>query len=135
MKFQRTLIAVALLLTTSASVFAAVSAEKKRERLRVLSTDEFKRMNLSPLDRVPHVRGLHVIRRFREKPFLPALRNRVIEYSRVFLQSEGLCLRPVRARGREFCAKHARGQGALSAARTGAFGEREKRHVAHTRRW
>jgi hypothetical protein len=51
MRFQRTLIAIALLLTTSASVFAAVSAEQKREHLRRLRTDEFKHMNLSSLDR------------------------------------------------------------------------------------
>jgi hypothetical protein len=51
MRFQRTSMAIALLLTTSMSVFAAVSADQKRERLRLLSTDEFKRMKLSPLDR------------------------------------------------------------------------------------
>lgn len=51
MRFQRPLIAIALLLTTAASVFASVSAEQKREHLRLLRTDEFKHVNLSPLDR------------------------------------------------------------------------------------
>ena len=51
MRFQRPLIAIALLLTTATSVFASVSAEQKRERLRLLRTDEFRRMNLSPVDR------------------------------------------------------------------------------------
>ena len=51
MRFQRPLVAIALLLTTATSVFASVSAEQKRERLRLLRTDEFRRMNLSPVDR------------------------------------------------------------------------------------
>jgi|SRR5436190_12768062 len=50
MRFQRPLIAIALLLTTATSVFA-VSAEQKRERLRLLRTGEFRLMNLSLLDR------------------------------------------------------------------------------------
>jgi len=50
MRFQP-LIASAFLLTTAASVFASVSAEKKREHLRLLRTDQSRRMNLSPVDR------------------------------------------------------------------------------------
>jgi hypothetical protein len=51
MRFQRPLVAIALLLTTATSVFASISAEQKREHLRRLRTDEFRHMNLSPLDR------------------------------------------------------------------------------------
>src|SRR4051812_37575890 len=51
MRFRRPLIAIAFLLTTAASVSASVSADQKREHLRLLRTDQFKRMSLSPVDR------------------------------------------------------------------------------------
>jgi hypothetical protein len=51
MKFQRPLVLVALLLATAVSGFGALSTEQKREHLRNLRTGQFRRMNLSPLDR------------------------------------------------------------------------------------
>ena len=51
MKFQRPLVLVALLLATAVSGFGSLSTEQKREHLRNLRTGEFRRMNLSPLDR------------------------------------------------------------------------------------
>jgi len=51
MKLRRQLFAIALLLTTSVSGLGGVSAEQKRERLRMLRTEGFRRMNLTPLER------------------------------------------------------------------------------------
>src|SRR5947207_15783930 len=51
MKLRRQLFAIALLLTTSVTGLGGLSTEQKRERLRMLRTDGFRKMSLTPLDR------------------------------------------------------------------------------------
>ena len=51
MKRQRQLFAIALLILTSVSAMAAVSAEEKRERLRMLRAQAFRIVNVTPLER------------------------------------------------------------------------------------
>ena len=51
MKCQRQLFAIALLLSTSVSGFGGVSSEQKREHLRMLRTEAFRKVSLRPLDR------------------------------------------------------------------------------------
>ena len=51
MTLQRQLFAIALLTITSVSGMAGVSAEEKRERLRMLRTESFRKVSLTPLDR------------------------------------------------------------------------------------
>jgi hypothetical protein len=51
MKLQHQLSAIALLMISSVSGMAGVSAEEKRERLRILRTDSSRKASLKPLDR------------------------------------------------------------------------------------
>ena len=51
MKISRQLFAIALLLSTSVSGFGGVSPEQKREHLRMLRTEAFRKVSLTPLDR------------------------------------------------------------------------------------
>ena len=51
MKLQRQFFSIALLILTSVSAMAGVSAEEKRERLRMLRTQAFKKANVTPLER------------------------------------------------------------------------------------
>ena len=51
MKLQRQFFSLALLILTSVSAMAAVSAEEKRERLRRLRTQAFRKVNVTPLER------------------------------------------------------------------------------------
>src|SRR3989442_2595240 len=52
MKLRRQLFAIALLLTTSVTGLGGLSIEQKRERLRMLRTDAFRKIRLTRLDRV-----------------------------------------------------------------------------------
>ena len=51
MKLRRQLFAIALLLTTSVTGLGGLSIEQKRERLRMLRTDAFRKIRLTRLDR------------------------------------------------------------------------------------
>lgn len=51
MRLRRQFVAIAMLLTTSISGLGALSAEEKRERLRMLRTEGIRRMTATPLDR------------------------------------------------------------------------------------
>src|SRR4051812_24997321 len=51
MKLQRQFFSLALLILTSVSAMAAVSVEEKRKRLRMLRTQAFRKMNVTPLER------------------------------------------------------------------------------------
>jgi hypothetical protein len=51
MKLRHQLFAIALLMITSVSGMAGVSAEEKRERLRTLRAEAFRKVNVRPLDR------------------------------------------------------------------------------------
>ena len=51
MKLQRQFFSIALLMLTSVSAMAGVSAEEKREHLRMLRTQAFRKVNVTPLER------------------------------------------------------------------------------------
>src|SRR5258706_1668077 len=51
MKLQRQLFAIALLMITSGSGMAGVPPGEKRERLRILRTEAFRKVKVTPLDR------------------------------------------------------------------------------------
>ena len=51
MKLQRQFFSLALLILTSVSAMAAVSVEEKRERLRMLRMQAFRKVNVTPLER------------------------------------------------------------------------------------